>query len=273
MKTAKWGIILAVALGLMIPSAAQAAEKKATITPPPFFFTQQRDASVKDSVTRGKKIFRDIGCVGCHPRGRTVGGTAVDIMGFRNPVPIPDPHRCGGPLPAPESGEPGGERRAVQRPLLHDVHRQSAHGPLFPEIQGPRILRGFALARAIQAHARLGGEAQGVHEDGAARGRRGEPMRSQPLRSQESMCEKPLRGEKSVRQESMRGEKSLRRQESMCAKNPCAAKRQPMCSQEPLRKKPVRQESLRGKKSLREKPVRSQEPVRGKKSVQKIMEA
>ncbi|MFP6870984.1 MAG: hypothetical protein VCE91_16945 [Nitrospinota bacterium] len=38
---------------------------------------------------RGKKIFRDVGCVGGHPRGRTVGGTAVDVMGNRNPVPIP----------------------------------------------------------------------------------------------------------------------------------------------------------------------------------------
>ena len=189
MKTAKWGIILAVALGLMIPSAAQAAEKKATITPPPFFFTQQRDASVKDSVTRGKKVFRDIGCVGCHPRGRTVGGTAVDVMGFRNPVPIPTLMGAADHFPRLSPAKPGGERRAVQRPLLHDVHRQSAHGPLFPEIQGPRILRGFALARAIQAHARLGGEAQGVHEDGAARGRGRKPLRSQPLRSQE-----PLRG-------------------------------------------------------------------------------
>jgi|APSaa5957512535_1039671.scaffolds.fasta_scaffold96401_2 hypothetical protein len=77
------------AIALAIPFSAQAASKNKTITPPPFFMTLKRDKSVADSVKRGKKVFRSTGCVGCHPRGRTVGGTAVDVMGNRNPVPIP----------------------------------------------------------------------------------------------------------------------------------------------------------------------------------------
>ena len=86
-------IVLALVAALALPMAASEAArqiaKKKTLTPPPFFFTQKRDSSVANSVKRGKKHFRDIGCVGCHPRGRTVGGTAVDVTGNRNPVPIP----------------------------------------------------------------------------------------------------------------------------------------------------------------------------------------
>jgi hypothetical protein len=86
-------IIIAFTAALAVPMAASEAatqiSKKKTVTPPPFFFTQKRDNSVTAAVKRGKKLFRSVGCVGCHPRGRTVGGTAVDVMGNRNPVPIP----------------------------------------------------------------------------------------------------------------------------------------------------------------------------------------
>ncbi len=89
-------IVIAFTAALALPMASSEAatqiSKKKTVTPPPFFFTQKRDgwgSSVAASVKRGKKVFRDVGCVGCHPRGRTVGGTAVDVMGNRNPVPIP----------------------------------------------------------------------------------------------------------------------------------------------------------------------------------------
>ncbi|MDP6366254.1 MAG: hypothetical protein QF787_08905 [Nitrospinota bacterium] len=89
-------IVIALTVALALPmaysEAATQIAKKKTVTPPPFFFTQKRDgwgSSIAVSVKRGKKVFRDVGCVGCHPRGRTVGGTAVDVMGNRNPVPIP----------------------------------------------------------------------------------------------------------------------------------------------------------------------------------------
>ncbi len=69
--------------------AARARSKKPTVTPPPFASTRKRDASVKDAVARGRKLFRSIGCVSCHPRGRTIRGTAVDVKGVRHPVPVP----------------------------------------------------------------------------------------------------------------------------------------------------------------------------------------
>ncbi len=85
-------IVLALVAALALPMAASEAARqipKKTLMPPSFFFTQKRDNSVVTSVKRGKKVFRDVGCTGCHPRGRTVGGTAVDVMGNRNPFPIP----------------------------------------------------------------------------------------------------------------------------------------------------------------------------------------
>ena len=189
MKTAKWGIILAVALGLMIPSAAQAAEKKATITPPPFFFTQQRDASVKDSVTRGKKVFRDIGCVGCHPRGRTVGGTAVDIMGFRNPVPIPTLMGAADHFPrlSPAS-------QVVNVGQFNDLCSTTFIGnpPMDPYSQRYKDLESYVVSLSRARYKRmLDWEAKRKAfmktVQPAAGGRK--PLRSQPLRSQE-----PLRG-------------------------------------------------------------------------------
>lgn len=85
MKTAKWGVIFTLTLGLLIPVLARAA----TITPPPYFYTQKRDDSVKDAVARGRKTFRSMGCVGCHPRGRTIRSAVSDITGVRHPVPVP----------------------------------------------------------------------------------------------------------------------------------------------------------------------------------------
>ncbi len=68
---------------------ARAASKKPTVTHPPSLSTPKRDASVKDAVARGRKIFRSTGCVSCHPRGRTIRGTVVDVTGARHPVPVP----------------------------------------------------------------------------------------------------------------------------------------------------------------------------------------
>ena len=67
----------------------RARSREPTITHPPSAFPRKRDASVKDAVARGRKIFRSIGCVSCHPRGRTIRGTAVDVTGARHPVPVP----------------------------------------------------------------------------------------------------------------------------------------------------------------------------------------
>ncbi len=55
----------------------------------PYFQTLQSDASIADAVDRGKTLFNNLGCAGCHPRGGTIGGTAMDVGGNRVPVPIP----------------------------------------------------------------------------------------------------------------------------------------------------------------------------------------
>ena len=68
---------------------ARTRSKAPTIAHPPRSFTRKRDASVRDAVARGRKIFRSIGCVSCHPRGRTIRGTVVDVKGARHPVPVP----------------------------------------------------------------------------------------------------------------------------------------------------------------------------------------
>ena len=68
---------------------ARTRSKKPTITHPPALSTRKRDVSVKDAVARGRKIFRSTGCVSCHPRGRTIRGTVVDVTGARHPVPVP----------------------------------------------------------------------------------------------------------------------------------------------------------------------------------------
>ena len=68
---------------------ARAGSKERAITHPPRSFPPKRDASVRDAVARGRKVFRSIGCVSCHPRGRTIRGTVVDITGARHPVPVP----------------------------------------------------------------------------------------------------------------------------------------------------------------------------------------
>ncbi len=68
---------------------ARARGKGPTITHPPSLSTPKRDASVKDAVARGRKVFRGTGCVSCHPRGRTIRGTVVDVNGVRHPVPVP----------------------------------------------------------------------------------------------------------------------------------------------------------------------------------------
>ncbi len=68
---------------------ARAASRKPAITHPTPLSTPKRDASVKDAVARGRKVFRGIGCVSCHPRGRTIRGTVVDVKGARHPVPVP----------------------------------------------------------------------------------------------------------------------------------------------------------------------------------------
>ncbi|MBI3989206.1 MAG: hypothetical protein HY347_06275 [candidate division NC10 bacterium] len=59
------------------------------LQPGVFMEVLKSNDSVDAAIERGRKFFNDIGCAGCHPRGGTIGGTAVDVAGNRNPIPIP----------------------------------------------------------------------------------------------------------------------------------------------------------------------------------------
>ena len=68
---------------------ARWGERRAGVRRPRYFFTLWPDASARDAVARGRRAFRRAGCVGCHPRGRTIYGHAVTAAGARHPFPIP----------------------------------------------------------------------------------------------------------------------------------------------------------------------------------------
>ena len=78
------------ALALFALGGVASAQQKKEMHMGPYFETLKGGDSVDASIDRGRKLFNDIGCAGCHPRGGTIGGTALDVAGNRNPIPIPD---------------------------------------------------------------------------------------------------------------------------------------------------------------------------------------
>jgi len=69
------------------PSHAQ--QKKKELVMGPYFQTLKADDKIDASIARGQKLFNGLGCAGCHPRGGTIGGTAVDATGNRMNIEIP----------------------------------------------------------------------------------------------------------------------------------------------------------------------------------------
>lgn len=65
-------------------------QQKKAITLGPYTQTLKPMDSIDEAIARGRKLFNDLGCAGCHPRGGTIGGTAVDATGNRMNIPIPD---------------------------------------------------------------------------------------------------------------------------------------------------------------------------------------
>jgi cytochrome c len=95
-KVPRLGLIAAVAAALIGGGAAaalagQMAQKK-EILMGPYFETLKPNDSVEEAIKRGEKLFNELGCAGCHPRGGSLGEgvTAVDVAGNRMPIPIPD---------------------------------------------------------------------------------------------------------------------------------------------------------------------------------------
>lgn len=99
MLTRNWGklgLMAAMATALVVGMAApalagQMAQKKEILTGP-YFETLKPGDSVQEAIKRGGKLFNELGCAGCHPRGGSLGPgvTAVDVTGNRMPIPIPD---------------------------------------------------------------------------------------------------------------------------------------------------------------------------------------
>jgi len=72
-------------------SAAWAApQQRKTIPMGPYFQTLKADASIDKSIERGKTLFNELGCGGCHPRGGTIGGVQRNVAGDVVPIPVPD---------------------------------------------------------------------------------------------------------------------------------------------------------------------------------------
>jgi cytochrome c peroxidase len=74
-------------LSLSVASSGYAQQKQLTMGP--YFQTLKSNDYVDASIARGKKLFNELGCAGCHPRGGTIGGTAVDATGTRMNIEIP----------------------------------------------------------------------------------------------------------------------------------------------------------------------------------------
>lgn len=73
----------------MLPRFSHAQQKKKELVMGPYFQTLKADDRVDSSIKRGQKLFSELGCAGCHPRGGTIGGTAVDATGNRMNIEIP----------------------------------------------------------------------------------------------------------------------------------------------------------------------------------------
>ncbi len=57
-----------------------------------WFKEHQKGDTAAAAIERGRNIFNELGCGGCHPRGGTIGGITKNILGKTSPRPIPDLH-------------------------------------------------------------------------------------------------------------------------------------------------------------------------------------
>ncbi len=73
----------------LLPQLSHAQQKRKELVMGPYFQTLKSDDRIDASIARGQKLFNEQGCAGCHPRGGTIGGTAVDATGNRMNIEIP----------------------------------------------------------------------------------------------------------------------------------------------------------------------------------------
>jgi len=82
-----------------------------------FFDTHKSGDTIEAAIQRGQEVFNKLGCAGCHPRGGTIGGTAVTSTGMRMPVPIPQ--LIGAAIHFPRMATPKGI--AVDLGMMNDL--------------------------------------------------------------------------------------------------------------------------------------------------------
>jgi len=96
MNRSRWDAVGLGAAGLLVALAlaggqAEAGQvgKASELKLGPYMSTLKPGDGIEASIQRGQQIFNQLGCAGCHPRGGTIGGTAVDATGNRMNIPIP----------------------------------------------------------------------------------------------------------------------------------------------------------------------------------------
>lgn len=91
-RAAAWGLAGLLAGLAMAARGAEAGQvgKASELKPGPYMSTLKPGDAIEASIQRGQQLFNQLGCAGCHPRGGTIGGTAVDATGNRMNIPIPD---------------------------------------------------------------------------------------------------------------------------------------------------------------------------------------
>lgn len=82
-------LFICLLLILSLPAVLHAQQKRKELALGPYMQTLKPDDRVDAAVGRGRKLFNELGCAGCHPRGGTIGGTAVDASGNRMNIEIP----------------------------------------------------------------------------------------------------------------------------------------------------------------------------------------
>lgn len=86
----RWMVVSLVAAYVGAPLAPAIAQQKKEIKPGVYMETLKPGDNIDAAIARGQTRFNAMGCAGCHPRGGTIGGTAVAVDGSRMPIPIPD---------------------------------------------------------------------------------------------------------------------------------------------------------------------------------------
>ena len=86
------GIAPLVALLFMTADHGEGAQvgKASELKLGPYTGTLKPNDGIEAAIQRGQQRFNELGCAGCHPRGGTIGGTAVDATGNKMNIPIPD---------------------------------------------------------------------------------------------------------------------------------------------------------------------------------------